>query len=337
MRIGFVSKVVAIMPAAILFAGVCVADGQTAAAAPAPAAQATASTGPVFDVASVRPAAAIDQATIFAGLRAGKRPEEMRIAVDRATFKYYSLKQLVAYAYVLPPIEVTGPDWMTTDRFDVVAKLPDGASKDNVPEMMKALLADRFKLAAHLETKDRPVLGLMLGKSGPKMKPVPAPAALDDTPELKPGQTRVDSSEGPVILTRNADGSTTYDMGTRGSMTLLVNGQTGTMDLDGRAMTMKGLAARLTSLGSGSGRPVVDLTGLTGNYDVKVVFALSDLVSGLRDSGINIPTGPPGADEPSGNGTVADALDMLGLKLQGTKAPVEQLVIDHVEKAATDN
>jgi uncharacterized protein (TIGR03435 family) len=226
---------------------------------------------------------------------------------------------------------------MTTDRFDVGAKLPDGASKDNVPEMMKALLADRFKLAAHVETKERPVLGLMLGKSGSKMKPVPAPAALDDTAELKPGQTRVDSSEGPVILTRNADGSTTYDMGTRGSMTLLVNGQTGTMDLDGRAMTMKGLAARLTSLGSGNGRPVVDLTGLTGNYDVKVVFALSELVSGLRDSGINVPTGPPSADEPSGNGTMSDALDMLGLKLQGTKAPVEQLVIDHVEKAATEN
>jgi uncharacterized protein (TIGR03435 family) len=327
MKINFVTLVVAIGMA-----------GSFAAIGQAPPAQVSAAAAaPVFDVASVRPAAQIDQAVIIAGLRAGKRPEEMHIETDRVTFKYYALKQLVAYAYGLPPIEVSGPDWMTTDRFDIAAKLPDGASKDDVPAMMKALLADRFKLVAHVDTKERPVLGLMLGKSGSKMKLVPAPAALDDTAELKAGQSRMDSSGGPILLTRNADGSTTYDMGTGGSMTLVIDGREGTMDLDGKAMTMKGLAARLTSLGSGTGRPVVDMTGLTGNYDVKVVFALSELVSGLRDTGINIPTGPPSGDEPSGNGTMADALNKLGLKLQGAKAPVEQLVIDQVEKVATAN
>jgi uncharacterized protein (TIGR03435 family) len=322
MRTGFVSTMVAIM-----LAGAGSAVGQAPAV------------GPVFDVASVRPAAPIYQAVIFAGLRTGKRPEEMHIEADRATFKYMSLKQLIAYGYKVRAYQVSGPDWTTTDRFDIMANLPAGASKDDVPAMLQALLDDRFKLAAHLETKDHPVLGLMLGKSGSKMKEVPAAAAFDESAELTPGQTKVDSVDGPMILTRNPDGSTTYNMGTRGKMTLRVNGQAGTMDLEGSAMTMKGLAAMLTTLGGGSGRQVVDMTGLKGNYEVKVVFGLEELTASLRDTGINVPGGGGGGggDDPSGTATVADALANLGLKMQGTHAPVEQLVIDHVEKLPTEN
>ena len=109
------------------------------------------------------------------------------------------------------------------------------------------------------------------------------------------------------------------------------------MELQGSAMTMKGLATMLTTLGGGSGRQVVDMTGLKGNYEITVVFGLTELVSSLRDTGIDVPGDPPSSDDPTGNSTVADALNNLGLKLQGTKAPVEQLVIDHVEKAATEN
>jgi uncharacterized protein (TIGR03435 family) len=322
-RFGFVSTMVAI---SIVATGMAAAQPVAVQAASAP----------VFDVASVRPAQ-MDQATIMAGLRQGRRPEEMYIDTDRAAFKYMSLKQLVAYGYKVRAYQVDGPDWMTTDRFDIQAKLPAGSSKDNVPEMLKALLADRFKLQAHLETKDRAVLGLMLAKSGSKMKEVPVPPALDESAELKPGQTKVDSVDGPMLLTHNPDGSTKYDMGARGAMTIRVNGQAGTMDLEGSSMTMKGLAMMLTTLGGGSGRQVVDMTGLKGTYAVKVVFALSDMVAGLHDTGIDIPTGPPSSDEPSGNGTIADALNSEGLKLQGTKAPVVELVIDHVEKAATEN
>jgi uncharacterized protein (TIGR03435 family) len=313
------------------------AAAQTAAAG-AGAATATAA----FEVASVRPAAVIDQATIFAGLRAGRRPESMHIESDRATFKYESLKQLAAYAYKVRAYQVSGPDWMTTDRFDIAATLPQGATRDDVPAMMQALLTDRFKLAAHLETKEHPVIGLMLAKGGAKMKEVPAAAALDESAELKPGETKVDSADGTTILSRNVDGSTTYKMGVRGTMTIRVDGQTGTMHLEGDAMTMKGLANMLTSLGGGNGRQVVDLTGLTGHYDVAVEFSLSELVASLRDSGIDVQVGGGGgggstASDPSGDATVSGALSRLGLKMQPTKAPVEQLVIDHVEKVATEN
>jgi len=99
----------------------------------------------------------------------------------------------------------------------------------------------------------------------------------------------------------------------------------------------------LSSLGGGNGRPVADMTGLKGTYELAVEFSLSDLVSSLRDQGIEIPTGPggggPGAapSDPSGDSTVSDALGKLGLKLEKSKAMVEQLVVDHVEKTATEN
>jgi uncharacterized protein (TIGR03435 family) len=332
------------MVVAVLAAGVCAGNAQAAASASASAAQVTAaSTGPVFDVASVRLAAPMDREAVFAILRTGRRPETMAINGDRATFKYMSLKELVAYGYKVRTFQVTGPDWLTTDRFDIQANLPAGASHDDVPAMLKALLDNRFKLSAHLETKDHPVIGLKLAKDGAKMKETAAPAPLDLSAELGPGETKVDSVDGPMILTHNKNGSTTYNMGTRGKMTLLVDGQSQTLNLSGDGMTMKGLAMMLTVLGGGNGREVVDMTGLKGNYDVSVSFSLEDLTASLRDSGVDIPMRPgdsgsgSGASDPGNSSTVADALGKLGLKMTGTHAPVEQLVIDHVEKLPTEN
>jgi uncharacterized protein (TIGR03435 family) len=268
----------------------------------------------------------------------------MHIEGARATFTYMSLKELVAYAYKVRAFQVSGPDWLTTDRFDIAAKLPEGASKDDVPAMLQALLVERFKLAAHLETKEHPVLGLVVAKGGPKLKEAPVPAPMDDNAPLKPGETKVDSIDGPMRLTRNTDGSTTYNMGNRGSFKLTIDGQNGTMHMEADGMVMRGLAMMLTSLGGGSGRQVVDMTGLKGNYELAIEFSLQDLVANLRDQGIDIPNGPgggggrdAGASDPSGNSTVADALGKLGLKLERTKANVEQLVLDHAEKLPSEN
>jgi uncharacterized protein (TIGR03435 family) len=297
-----------------------------------------------FDVASVRAAAPIDQATIFAGLRAGKRPESVRLEGPRATYTYMSLKDLIAYAYKVRTYQVSGPEWLATDRFDIAAKLPDGASRDDVPGMLQALLVERFKLAAHLETKEHPVVGLTVAKGGAKLKESTATnEAIDESAPLKPGETKTDSVDGQVRLMRNSDGSTTYNMGTRGKFTLRVDGETGTMHLEASGMTLKGLAVMLSSLGGGNGRQVVDQTGLKGNYDLAVDFSLSDLVSSLRDQGIEVPVRPgagaasSAASDPGGDTTVSDALGKQGLKLVNTKAEVEQLVVDAVEKSPTEN
>jgi uncharacterized protein (TIGR03435 family) len=324
---------------AALLAAPAAVPGQTASAAPASAAS-----SPTFDVASVRPAAQIDQAKMIADLRAGKRPQSSSVDGLRVTYTYMSLKELISFAYNVRPYQVSGPDWLVSDRFDIAAKMPEGSTKSDVPAMLKALLADRFKLTAHLETKDQPVLGLMVGKSGPKLKDAATPPQpVDESAPLDPGQTKVDNGNGTtMLLTKNPDGSTTYNLGTRGTFTLRFDGETRSMHMNTVGMSMQGFAMMMTLLGGGSGRPIVDQTGLKGNYEMSVEFSMADLMASLRDQGLDVAVGAGapaggGASDPDGDSTVSDALGKLGLKLEKSRASIEQLVIDHVEKNATAN
>ncbi len=304
----------------------------------------TATSSLTFDAASVRQSPAPDMAKMMADLQAGKRPDSTHVEGSRATYTYMSLKQLIANAYKLRVYQINGPDWLLTDRFDIAARLPDGTTKDDAPDMLRALLEDRFKLAAHREMQERPVLALVLGKAGPKLKASTiTPEPIDESVPLKPGESKMDSLDGPVRLIKNPDGSTTYKMGTRGNFTLKFDGETRSMHMEATAITMKGFAVMMTSLGGGEGRQVVDMTGLTGTYQTAIDFPLIDLMASLRDQGIDLPTGggggggASGATDPEGGQTVSAALEKLGLKLEKSKSKVEQLVIDHVEKLPTAN
>jgi len=342
MRDGIVGVVLA---GAMMVAGA--AFGQAAAATQAAiATNATAqvATGNLtFDVASVRTPPEPDMQTMIAGLRAGRKPNWVRVDGSRATFNYESLMDLIAYAYKLQRYEIGGPEWMVTDRFDIEARLPDGATKDDVPEMLKALLKERFNLATHNELQEQPVLALVVGKGGPKLKEsTEKPVALDESEPLKSGESTMDTPDGPIRLMKNEDGSTTYEMGVRGSFTLKYDGESSSMHMGASSITMKGYAVMLNALGAGQGRQIVDMTGLTGHYQAAADFSLMDLMSSLHDQGINLPTGPRGggggeADDPEGGATVSAALEKLGLKLEKNRAKVGRLVIDHVEKMPTEN
>jgi uncharacterized protein (TIGR03435 family) len=297
----------------------------------------------VFDVASVRPSPPPDMQKMMVDLQAGKKPESVHIEGSRATFVYMSVKQLIAYAYKLRAYEVTGPDWMVTDRFDIVARMPDGTTKEDVPAMLQALLKDRFGLTAHRAVMDQPVLGLVAAKNGLKLQPATANAeVLDETAPLKPGESMLDTVGGRILLRRNADGSSTY-VGPWGNFSLKFDGQSLSMHMKSDSIDMKGFAMMMTTLGGGEGRQVVDMTGLTGKYQAAADFSLMDLTSSLHDQGIDIPTGPPGggagggATDPEGGATVSAALEKLGLKLEKSRAQVERLVVDHVEKSPTEN
>jgi uncharacterized protein (TIGR03435 family) len=281
---------------------------------------------------------------MIADLTAGKKPEWVRIDGSRATFNYMSVKELIAYAYKVRAYEISGPDWMVTDRFDIAARLPEGTSTDDVPAMLQALLKERFGLTTHREAIDQPVFALVVGKAGPKLQEATTTSEpRDDNAPLKPGESKMDTATGPVILTKNADGSTTYEMGARGSFKLKFDGETRSMHMVATSISMKGFAMMINTLGGGEGREVVDMTGLNGNYQAAVDFALTDLVSSLHDQGIDIPTGPPGggggggATDPEGGATVSAALEKLGLKLEKSRAQVDRLVVDHVEKSPTEN
>jgi len=80
------------------------------------------------------------------------------------------VKDIVSQAYKVRRSQISGPDWIETERFDITAKIPAGAGRDQVPLMLQALLADRFKLTLHRETKDLPIYALVIAKNGPKFK-----------------------------------------------------------------------------------------------------------------------------------------------------------------------
>jgi uncharacterized protein (TIGR03435 family) len=73
-------------------------------------------------------------------------------------------------AYGAKAWQVSGPPWIQSERFDIVAKLPSGSTKEQVPEMLKPLLADRFKMALHHKVREHAVYELQIAKGGPKLK-----------------------------------------------------------------------------------------------------------------------------------------------------------------------
>ena len=189
---------------------------------------------------------------------------------------------------------------------------------------------------------------LMVGRDGPKLKESPANTEpVDENAPLKPGEVKVDSPEGPVRITGNADGSTTTNMGARGTMTFRMDPQSQTMTLESSKVTMAGFADMLTNMlqmGGGGGRQVVDMTGLKGDYQVAVEISMAEAMAAARAQGIGPPMASQGggaagaspasaASDPGGGSTVFASVKKLGLKLEPTKAKVEQLIIDRNSEA----
>jgi uncharacterized protein (TIGR03435 family) len=115
------------------------------------------STRPAFEVASIRPSANAQRQAVAA---AGQ--------TDSAQFRIggLTIKDYISMAYAVKLNQISGPDWITTDRFDIAATLPDGARQDQVPSMMQALLEDRFELKTHREKNDFPVYALRVASGG---------------------------------------------------------------------------------------------------------------------------------------------------------------------------
>ena len=309
---------------------------------------ALAQTAHTFEVASIKPAAPLDMMKVAAEVQAGHMPKiGARVDAARAEYTYMALKDLIVTAYKVKPYQVTGPDWISTTRFDIVAKLPEGATKADAPKMLQALLEDRFKLAVRRDKKENPVLALVVAKGGPKMQEsAEAPVAIDENAPLKPGEMTTDGPDGPVRMTVGKQGEVSVNMGAKGSMHYKVDPATMTMHLDATQLKMDGLADMLTQftqIAGGGGRQVVDMTDLKGYYQVTIDFSLADLLAMARAQGMDIPpipgAGTPGvaASDPSGTSSVFAAVQALGLKLEQRKAVTEQLVIDHVEKTPTEN
>jgi uncharacterized protein (TIGR03435 family) len=290
-----------------------------------------------FDVASIKPSAPVTPAMVAGGtLHAG-----MKIDAARVDIGMFSLQQLISKAYDVKPYQITGPPWLNVQRFDIVAKMPPGSTKEQVPQMLQALLAERFKLVLHRETKEEAVYALVVAKGGPKLKesaPKPVAAAPADTGEPTPPAS---SGSSTVTLKTGSGGAVASDGEHQQKMSMLPDGKT--MHIEVTNTTMAELAPGLAPL---VGRPIVDMTELKGKYDLALDLSLQDLMAVARAQGANVPSLPgAGADaskpaeaasDPSG-GSIFTAIQALGLKLEPRKTNIERLIVDSVEKMPTEN
>lgn len=244
----------------------------------------------------------------------------------RFTYTNVTLKLLVEMAYNLKEFQVEGPNWIDGEGYDLIATMPQGTTKEQAAQMMQTLLAERFKLQFHRETRQLPQFALLVGKGGSKMKEVETPATLPDGPP--------------------AGGAQGFGKGPGIRMMMSPNG----IHLAGQ-MTMAQLANALTRQ---LARPVLDQTELTKTYDVDITY-MPDNLDGMRMGGG--PGGPlPGPGGPGGSGpggpggpdgprsaqepalSLAQVLqEKLGLKLDARKSAAEILIVDHAERAPVEN
>ena len=233
----------------------------------------------------------------------------------------FPLVDFVTFAYKLNPGEVSAQSQKSfPESFDIEARVPGNPTKDQMRLMMQSLLADRFKLRVHFETREGPVLALTLvkpGQTGPKLRShSDGPGCPDyfemSAPAMPPPPRNASDAFPPVCGWPQ----------TRGTAN-------GTL-VGARDVTME-IIAEETVYGFGSligevNKPVVDQTGLKGRYD----FTLQ-----LPAGTLSFSAAPPNPDappaDPKGTPFLNALREQLGLKLVSSNGPIRKLVIDHVE------
>jgi len=228
--------------------------------------------------------------------------------------RYLSLLNYLNMAYDVKDYQIVGPDWMTSEHFDIVAKRPEGVEGEPALRgMMASLLEDRFQLKMHRETRDLPAYALVVGKGGLKIKEVP------------PGPDDADNSKVDVNVTGGGRGGTTVSLGPGSYLTYGLN------KVEAKKVTFPSIMDTLSKL---MDRPVVDMTGLTGRYDFSLEYAVTERKYLVRASGADASQIPDfGGEQPS----IFTSVESLGLKLEARKAPVKVIVIDSVQKTPTAN
>jgi uncharacterized protein (TIGR03435 family) len=211
-----------------------------------------------------------------------------------------SLTNLISMAYDIPFFRLVGGASRLTDRFDIVAKMPERVGLGRIPLMLRTLLAERFNLKAHNETREQPIYALVLakrdGRFGPELRRSDA-----DCEAIRAARatSRPDLAPPPTVAPLRCSSSMTF-----GRLTIR------DMPLDTLANSLSGMV----------GRVVFDRTALAGNFNLSLRYA------------------PDGTDSAqSQDPSIFTALqEQLGLKLESTKGPVDVLVIDHVEQPTPD-
>jgi uncharacterized protein (TIGR03435 family) len=193
---------------------------------------------------------------------------------------------------------IGGPGWIDTDTFDIEAKSEEGSAgpipRDKLQPRLQSLLEDRFQLKVHWEKQDTAVYLLTVGKGGSKLKSSDDQSPIGTYPPTVP----IEQRRGMMIRTEDS--------------------------WVGNAVQVSALASFLSGQ---TGRPVFNKTGLDGFYDFKMHWVPPPVPAP------GVPAGPDATLSASDPGpSIFTAIEEIGLKLEAAKAPLEVLVIDHVER-----
>jgi uncharacterized protein (TIGR03435 family) len=254
-------------------------------------------TPPAYDVISIKP-----NKSASGGTRIMNSPDGFSATNVPIGF-------VISNAYGIRQDLISGlPGWADSARYDITAKVaaPDvptlaKLTRDQRNGMLKPLLADRFKLQAHEETKTLPAFELVLSKGGSKLH------------QAVPGDTYPNGFKGP-------DGSTAHP-----GMMMMGPGR-----ITAQAIPISNL---INILSRQLQRTIIDKTGLTGNYDITLQWSPDP------GEGAAFPGGPDGrtlSPDSAGPYLFTALEEQLGLKLNSTKSPVQTLVIDHIDPPTED-
>ncbi len=255
---------------------------------------------PVFQAASVKP----NTETNARGMMVMPQPG------GRLTSKNAPLIMLLQNAYSVQAFQIIGgPPWINSTGYDIEAKPDAAVDRPQMWQMLQNLLADRFKLELHRETRELPLFALTVAK-GSFQPPPPKEGTCIDTPP--------DAPPGPPGAGQTQCG--------RGRISMSPAG----LAMDGGKVQMAELIRLLAIV---LGRPVLDRTAFDGKFDFHLTFTPDESTMGLPGSGgPRAPNGPLLPTDPDRPTIFAALQEQLGLKLVTAKGPVEVLVIDHVER-----
>ena len=272
---------------------------------------------PSFEVASVKRADPADRSP--APFRGGPGSDDP----GRFTYSNTTLRSVLQMAYGVRQDAIFGLGWLDTERYNLVAKVPAGATKEQFAQMLQALLAERFAMVLHHETKELSGYEMVVAKNGPKMK----------EPETDTGApTKVGRFGYSVVVGK--DGNEQLPPGKPG-MKLIAIGKDGLgVRLSAR---MKAPGDMVTRLSSELRLPVVDKTGLLGPYDFNLDFSLTPPANIRLSGAIAKPDAAPDAAEPSGPDLITAMEQQLGLRLELKKIPVDCIVVDRASRVPTEN
>jgi uncharacterized protein (TIGR03435 family) len=296
--------------------------------------------GKSFEVATVRPAPPLNPAAIAAGgkLHIGMQVDKARVDIG------LPLAGIIAQAFKAKSYQLQLPDWLSKEAqmYDILATLPEGATADDVPEMLQNLLKERFGMQYHKETKVRDVYALIQGKGAVKFQ------AVEISPEPEAGAApkgtqAIQTLSGAANIQQNSNGVTVTSRGGAATPGIGAVKQTITPDGRIRAEMESTMAAFADQISQFVDKPVVDQTELNGVYQLSLDLSMADVIAVARARGMNVPAvnlpgaAPPGAASDPGGSSIFDSVQKLGLKLEARKMPLEVIVIDKLEKTPTEN